>query len=370
MQLDLTRMSHSELKDSGNKFFAASDNKRAIECYSLAIKKNGSISTYYSNRALCYLQLKMYDLALADCRRALELDPNNLKAFFFAGQCHMAQEQYDEAVAKLTIAHSLALENHKNFGDDIAASIRLAKRKRVEQLDEKRRQEEIELQTYLNKLIVEDGERKLKALFNSNQSQQEDSGKAERAEEDEQKQSDSQPASGRTSPECDKAAGGGGGGGGGLPADVSIRPPQTASQIEAETASRLRELDALFSQATFIEMENCDDLPAFGLDHVVHWIMPVILPLPPFPKVDERRMKREIPDYLCGQISFELMQDPVITPSGITYDRRSIQAHLRQVGHFDPITRQPLTYDQLIPNLAMKEVVSKFLEENPWADGF
>uniref|UniRef100_A0A5K3EI78 E3 ubiquitin-protein ligase CHIP n=1 Tax=Mesocestoides corti TaxID=53468 RepID=A0A5K3EI78_MESCO len=308
-------MSHSELKDSGNKFFAASDNKRAIECYSLAIKKNGSISTYYSNRALCYLQLKMYDLALADCRRALELDPNNLKAFFFAGQCHMAQEQYDEAVAKLTIAHSLALENHKNFGDDIAASIRLAKRKRVEQLDEKRRQEEIELQTYLNKLIVEDGERKLKALFNSNQSQQEDSGKAERAEEDEQKQSDSQPASGRTSPECDKA-------------------PQTASQIEAETASRLRELDALFSQ------------------------------------VDERRMKREIPDYLCGQISFELMQDPVITPSGITYDRRSIQAHLRQVGHFDPITRQPLTYDQLIPNLAMKEVVSKFLEENPWADGF
>ena len=29
--------------------------------------------------------------------------------------------------------------------------------------------------------------------------------------------------------------------------------------------------------------------------------------------------KREVPDYLCGQISFELMKDPVITPSGITY---------------------------------------------------
>uniref|UniRef100_A0A183S7F9 RING-type E3 ubiquitin transferase n=1 Tax=Schistocephalus solidus TaxID=70667 RepID=A0A183S7F9_SCHSO len=84
--------------------------------------------------------------------------------------------------------------------------------------------------------------------------------------------------------------------------------------------------------------------------------------------LDERRKKREVPDYLCGQISFELMLDPVITPSGITYDRRSIRAHLQQVGHFDPITRQPLTYDQLIPNLAMKEVVSKFLEENPWAE--
>ncbi len=49
-------------------------------------------------------------------------------------------------MAKLTTAHSLALENHRNFGDDITASIRLAKRKRFEQVDEKRRQQEIELQ--------------------------------------------------------------------------------------------------------------------------------------------------------------------------------------------------------------------------------
>lgn len=79
-------------------------------------------------------------------RRALELDPANLKAFFFAGQCHLALGQYDEAVAKLTTAHSLAVENHRNFGDDITAAIRIAKRKRFEQLDEKRRSQEIELQ--------------------------------------------------------------------------------------------------------------------------------------------------------------------------------------------------------------------------------
>lgn len=28
---------------------------------------------------------------------------------------------------------------------------------------------------------------------------------------------------------------------------------------------------------------------------------------------------REVPDYLCGKISFDLMTDPCITPSGITY---------------------------------------------------
>lgn len=73
-------------------------------------------------------------------------------------------------------------------------------------------------------------------------------------------------------------------------------------------------------------------------------------------QVDEKRRKREVPDYLCGKISFEMLRDPVITPSGITYDRADIKEHLQRVGHFDPVTRAPLTADQLIPNLAMKEV--------------
>ena len=38
--------------------------------------------------------------------------------------------------------------------------------------------------------------------------------------------------------------------------------------------------------------------------------------------------KRDVPDYLCGKISFEILRDPVITPSGITYDRKDIQEHL------------------------------------------
>lgn len=83
--------------------------------------------------------------------------------------------------------------------------------------------------------------------------------------------------------------------------------------------------------------------------------------------VKQQRRRREIPDYLCGKISFELMHEPVITPFGITYDRPDIEEHLRRVGHFDPITRQPLTSNQLISNLAMKEVLDAYLNENDWA---
>ncbi|PNI19025.1 STUB1 isoform 4, partial [Pan troglodytes] len=86
--------------------------------------------------------------------------------------------------------------------------------------------------------------------------------------------------------------------------------------------------------------------------------------------VDEKRKKRDIPDYLCGKISFELMREPCITPSGITYDRKDIEEHLQRVGHFDPVTRSPLTQEQLIPNLAMKEVIDAFISENGWVEDY
>ena len=44
-----------------------------------------------------------------------------------------------------------------------------------------------------------------------------------------------------------------------------------------------------------------------------------------FSRVDERRQNREVPDYLCDKISFELLNDPVITPSGITYNKKGTQ---------------------------------------------
>jgi len=56
-------------------------------------------------------------------------------------------------------ANELAKEQKLNFGDDIASALRAAKKKRWNEFEEKRIQQEIELQTYLNKLILEEKER-------------------------------------------------------------------------------------------------------------------------------------------------------------------------------------------------------------------
>ena len=57
------------------------------------------------------------------------------------------------------IAHDLAKEQKLNFGDDIASALRVAKKKKWNTQEEKRILQEVELQTYLNQLMLEDRER-------------------------------------------------------------------------------------------------------------------------------------------------------------------------------------------------------------------
>lgn len=279
-------LSDKELKEQGNRMFTLRKYDDAASCYSKAIIKNPDIALYFTNRALCHLKLLRYDQASQDCRRALELDATLVKAHFFLGQALLEMTGgdsganvggisggLDEAVRHLQRAHDLAREQKLNYGDDIAAQLRTARKKRFSAAEERRIAQEIELQSYLNRLIREDKERRLSEVVED-------------------------PA---------------------------------AAEIEAECENSVTDLNAIFA------------------------------------KVDNRRRKREVPDYLCGKISFEILQEPVITPSGITYERKDIEEHLQRVGHFDPVTRVHLTQDQLIPNFAMKEVVDSFLQDNEWA---
>lgn len=270
--------SDKELKDLGNKHFTARNYESAIDCYTKALLKNPSVPHYYTNRALCYLNQKRWALAIADAKQALEREPNLVKGHFYLGKALLERDTLDEAIKHLQRANDLAREQKLNFGDDIAVQLRIARKKRWNIQEEHRIQQEIELQVYLNRLVLEDKERKVDELRRTGE-------------------------------------------------DVDLQ----IEKIEEQSDERVAEVGGMFA------------------------------------KTDERRRKREVPDFLCGKISFEILKEPVITPSGITYDRKDIEEHLQRVGHFDPVTRTKLTQDLLIPNFAMKEVVDSFLQENEWA---
>uniref|UniRef100_A0A8C2GK85 RING-type E3 ubiquitin transferase n=1 Tax=Cyprinus carpio TaxID=7962 RepID=A0A8C2GK85_CYPCA len=234
--------SAQEHKEQGNRLFLSRKYQEATTCYSKAINRNPSVAVYYTNRALCYVKLQQYDKALADCKHALELDSQSVKAHFFLGQCQLELENYEEAIGNLQRAYNLAKEQRLNFGDDIPSALRIAKKKRWNSIEEKRISQENELHAYLTKLILAEKEREL---------------------DDSVKQSEDSQNGGEI------------------------------NKIKSKHDKYLMDMDELFSQ------------------------------------VDEKRKKREIPDYLCGKISFELMREPCITPSGITYDRKDIEEHLQ-----------------------------------------
>ncbi|KAH0951792.1 hypothetical protein HN011_007710 [Eciton burchellii] len=282
-------LSDKELKEQGNRLFSLHKYEDAANCYTKAIIKNPDQALYFTNRALCHLKLKQWESVCKDCRRALDIDPCLMKGHFFLGLALLELELFDEAVKHLQRAVDLAKEQKLNYGDDITSVLRQARKRRFQMREEQRIAQDIELQTYLSQLIVDDAKHSLATL----------------QEQEMTKDTDAETSS-----------------------SEFIRRKEEIEEKRDTCISRLNDL---------------------------------------FAKVDERRRKREVPDYLCGKISFEILQEPVITPSGITYERKDIEEHLQRVGHFDPVTRVRLTQDQLIPNLAMKEVVDTFLQENEWA---
>jgi STIP1 family protein 1 len=63
----------------------------------------------------------------------------------------------------------------------------------------------------------------------------------------------------------------------------------------------------------------------------------------------------------------QVFRDPVITPSGFSYERSALLEHLTRVGKFDPISRSPMTESDVTPNVALRNATQHYLDEHPWA---
>lgn len=280
------------------------------------------------------------------------MDPTLVKGHFFLGQSLLELECYDEAIKhlqrgilitliaplilKLVIyasiplpppchyaACDLAKEQKRNFGDDIAFQLRNARKKRWNAQEERRIQQEIELQTYLNKLINADMEKRI-ADIKLDDAKNEDAITKEVADVEQQ---------------CTDYA-------------------TELNNVFAKVDDR-RRVSFTFPSFSRGKTKTTFNFPQniIFIEFSFHNVSVSI----------ECHQKREVPDYLCGKISFDILEDPVITPSGITYERKDIEEHLQRVGHFDPVTRVKLVKEDLIANFSMKEVIDAFMTDNEWA---
>jgi len=67
--------------------------------------------------------------------------------------------------------------------------------------------------------------------------------------------------------------------------------------------------------------------------------------------------------YYCP-ITFSLLHHPVLDPEGNTFELKAIQAWMDKNGN-SPITRTPLTLEDLVPNVAIRELLQEELKRDP-----
>jgi serine/threonine-protein phosphatase 5 len=107
------------LKDEGNELFKNKHYRDAVERYSDAISILGGVenekllypksaAALYCNRSIAYIRTEAYGGAAADAKRAIELDPNNPKAYYRLGSAHVAMGKNKEALAVFKIVVKLS----------------------------------------------------------------------------------------------------------------------------------------------------------------------------------------------------------------------------------------------------------------------
>ncbi|OVA05821.1 U box domain [Macleaya cordata] len=261
------------LKQDGNLYFSKDRFGAAIDAYTEAITLCPNVPVYWTNRALCHRKRNEWQRAEEDCRKALQLDSNSVKAHYILGLALLQREEYAEGVQQLEKALDLGRgANPMSYMvEEIWLELAKAKYLEWEHASSKRSWRLQNLKETCEKALVE------QYLLDT-------------------------------------------------------------SQAEVVT-----------DEARNAHLKNLDLLGQI------------------FNKAAEADTPVEVPDYLCCKITLDIFRDPVITPSGVTYERKVLLDHLQKVGKFDPITREPLDQRQLIPNLAIKEAVRVYLNEHGWA---
>ncbi|XP_022103561.1 dnaJ homolog subfamily C member 7-like isoform X2 [Acanthaster planci] len=89
-------------KEEGNEMFKRGNYQEAYGLYTEALQVDplnvNTNAKLYCNRATVCSKLNKPDQGILDCNKALELDPDYLKAFMRRAKCYMETEQYEEAV--------------------------------------------------------------------------------------------------------------------------------------------------------------------------------------------------------------------------------------------------------------------------------
>ena len=98
------------IKQKGNQEFRKKNYLAAIGLYTEGIDIDPSQDTLYNNRGLCYMNLNKLDLAKKDLLKAIELNPQNIKALRRFSSLLISEGELMEA--EIYIKRSITIDNN------------------------------------------------------------------------------------------------------------------------------------------------------------------------------------------------------------------------------------------------------------------
>ena len=309
-------------KGQGNALFAKAKYAAAIDAYTEAITLCPRWILPIINRALCHRKRRDWIAVKSDCDKALELDRDSIKANYMLGLSLIFERRFTDAVRRLEKALEGARQSEATMQDEIWRELARAKYLEWEGQARERKAKYDAAEAMLDKLVC-GGEHLV--LHRASRS--------------------SHGAHGKD-------------GGGGADAPIEIDESET---MDADVVVN-HQHDTT---------DDCEASTRDGVDvnHVVDraHLETIREMLRAVRQRDDRT--EDPPDPFCCKLTFEVFRDPVVSPSGHTYEKLAILEHLKKVGSFDPITREPLRAEQLRPNVALRNAAHAWLNQHAWAYG-
>lgn len=96
-----------EANGRGNDLYKKQKYVESLKEYNEAVKRNPKVAKYFSNRAACYIKLMSLSEAFADTEKALEIDPNFLRAHQRHCTVQMMMKRYHKALTSYEKAMKL-----------------------------------------------------------------------------------------------------------------------------------------------------------------------------------------------------------------------------------------------------------------------
>ncbi|MCJ1230241.1 hypothetical protein MMC12_006913 [Toensbergia leucococca] len=120
------------LKEEGNKRFSEGDFEGAQAFYTMAIQKDPKNTSLFTNRAFARIKLRSWEGCLEDCIKAIELQRNNLKGYYYLAQAQLALHHPNEALSSALMAYDICINSNDSSTTKVSDLVLQAKKEKWE----------------------------------------------------------------------------------------------------------------------------------------------------------------------------------------------------------------------------------------------